>query len=152
MKVASMMSSPVFTARRETLIAEVVRTMTEQRVSAVPVVDDQQKVIGVITVSDLVPQTRNAPASNIPLLSLRDEYVDFASLGEAYVRVGQLHASEVMKHVVVTVHPEVEVGTAAKIMVDHKVGALPVVNASGVLVGIVTRTDLARLAIDQGQA
>lgn len=149
MNVASMMSSPVHTVRKETSVAEVVRTMKEQRVSVIPVVDEGDKVIGLITVSDLVPQVRNAPASNIQLLSLRNEYIDFASIGPAYEKVSRLPAAEVMKEPLVTITPESEIGTAAKLMAEHALGALPVVRDDGVLVGIVTRTDVARLAIDR---
>jgi len=151
MNAASLMSSPVYTARRDTLVTDVVRTMTEQRVSAVPIVDDQSRVVGVVTVSDLIPQLRNAPASNVPLLSLGDEYVDFASLGDAYQGFARLAASEVMHDAVITVRPEIEVVTVAQIMVEHALCALPVVREDGVLIGIVTRTDLARLAIDRGK-
>ncbi len=68
MNVASMMSTPVFTATKDTPIAEVARTMKERRVSAIPVVDHDQKVVGVVTVSDLIPQARSAPASNDHLI------------------------------------------------------------------------------------
>ena len=148
MNVASMMSTPVFTATKDTPVAEVVRTMKERRVSAIPVIDHEQKVIGVVTVADLVPQSRNAPASNVQLMSLQDEYVDFASIGSAYEKLARAAASEVMQQKIVTVRPEAEIGTAARMMVEHKLAALPVVGDDGVLVGIVTRTDVARLAID----
>lgn len=148
MNVATMMSAPVFTATKDTLVAEVVRTMKEPRVSAIPVVDHQQKVIGVVTVADLVPHSRNAPASNVQLMSLQDEYVDFASIGSAYQKLARADAADVMQAKVVTVRPEAEMGTAAQMMIDHELAALPVVGEDGVLVGIVTRTDVARLAID----
>lgn len=151
MNVASMMSSPVHTVRKDASVAEVVRTMKERRVSVVPVVDNGDKVVGVITVSDLIPQVRNAPASNIQLLSLRNEYVDYVSIGKAYEKVSRMAACDVMKEPVATIRPESEIGTAAKLMAEHEIGALPVVRDDGVLVGIVTRTDVARLAIDQGR-
>jgi CBS domain-containing protein len=152
MNVASMMSTPVFTATKDTPLAEVVRTMKERRVSAIPVVDHEQKIIGVVTVADLIPQARNAPASNVQLMSLQDEYVDFASIGSAYEKLAGAAASEVMQDRIVTVRPDVEIGTAARMMIEHKLGALPVVRDDGVLVGIVTRTDLARLVIDGHKA
>lgn len=151
MNVASMMSTPVFTANRDTPVAAVVRTMTERRVSAVPVVDAEQKVLGVVSVSDLIPQWRNAPASNVHLMSLRDEYVDFASLGSAYEKLARAPAGKVMSEEVVTVRPEAEITEAARLMAERELGVLPVVREDGVLVGIVTRTDLARLAIDAGK-
>ena len=149
MNVATRMSYPVHTALKETSVADVVRTMTEHRVSSIPVVDEKERFVGIVTVADLVPQTRNAPASNVQLMSLQNEYVDFASLPDAYAKVGELSASSVM-HESVTIGPDAEVVTAAQIMAEHKVGALPVVGEDGVLVGIFTRSDLARMAMEQG--
>ena len=149
MNVASMMSHPVLTPTRDTAVADVVRTMAEHRVSALPVVDQQQKVVGVVTVAELMPQTRNAPASNIELMALCDDYVDAASISEAYGSFGHLSAADVMKHPVVTIRPEADIGAAAQLMVQHGISALPVVRADGVLVGIVTRTDVARLTLQQ---
>jgi CBS-domain-containing membrane protein len=149
MNLGTVMSFPVHTARRNTLVRDVVSVMTEHRISAVPIVDDDQKVVGLVTVSDLVPQVRNAPASNVPLLSLLNEYVDFASLDAAYERIAGLHASDVMQKTVLTGRPEVEVGTAALWMAERNLSALPIVRADGVLVGIVTRSDLMRMTIER---
>ena len=149
MNVATRMSHPVHTALKETPVAEVVRAMSEHRVSSIPVVDEKERFVGMVTVADLVPQTRNAPASNVRLMSLQNEYVDFASLPDAYAKVGELSAASVM-HESVTIRPDAEVVQAAQIMAEHKVGALPVVGEDGVLVGIFTRTDLARMAMEQG--
>jgi CBS domain-containing protein len=149
MNVASKMSCPVHMAHRDTLVADIVRLMMRYRVSAVPVVDDEQKILGVVALSDLVPQTRHAPASFVPLMYLQDEWVDAASLPSAYATVGQLPASEVMHDALVTVHPETDIGMAARLMAEHNLHAIPVVRRDGVLVGIVTRSDVARMAIGQ---
>lgn len=149
MNVASMMSSPVHTVRKQSCVADVVRVMTEQRVSAVPVVDEGNKVIGVVTVSDLLPQARNAPASNIQLMSLGHDYVDRASLPDAYEQFARRNVCDVMKGHVITIRPELDIGAAAQLMMEHEIGAVPVVRADGELVGIVTRTDVARLSLDQ---
>lgn len=149
MNLGMVMSFPVHTVRRDALVSEVIRLMTEHRVSAVPVVNDEQKFVGLITVGDLIPQVRNAPASNTPLLSLRDEYVDSSSLGVAYEKVAHLRASDVMQKTVLTGRPEMEIGTAALWMAERGLCALPVIGSDGVLVGIVTRTDFMRLALDR---
>lgn len=149
MNLGMVMSFPVHTVRRDALVREVIRLMTEHRLSAVPVVSDEEKFVGLITVEDLVPQVRNAPASNIPLLSLHNEYVDAASLDVAYEKVAHLRAADVMQKTVLTGRPEIEVGTAALWMAERGLCALPVVRSDGVLVGIVTRTDLMRVALDR---
>lgn len=57
--------------------------------------------------------------------------------------IARLTAGSVMTKTVITVEPERDAAEAARIMLDHKIGALPVVDG-GVLVGIVTETDMLR--------
>ena len=147
MNLGMVMSRPVHTAREDTSVRDIVTTMIEHRISTIPIVDNDEKPIGLVTVSDIVPQVRNAPASNVPLLSLQNEYVDFASLESAYEKLSRLRASAIMHTGFVTGRPEWDIGTAAQGMAERGAWALPVVGNDGVLLGIVTRTDLARMAL-----
>lgn len=149
MKVTSMMSSPVHTVQTTAAVSDAVRKMVDHRVSALPVVDDDRKVVGLLTTAELIPQVRNAPASNTPLMSLCDEYVDYASLDTAYREFAHVQVSQIMRHKVVSVGPDVVIGAVARLMMEHHVGAVPVVGDDGSLIGIITRTDIARLSIEQ---
>src|SRR4051812_10027369 len=57
-----------------------------------------------------------------------------------------MKVSDIMTHPVITGTPETTVGKAAELMLEHRVSGLPVVNAAGAVVGIVTEGDLLRQA------
>src|SRR3954447_10964558 len=57
-----------------------------------------------------------------------------------------MKVSDIMTHPVITVTPETTVGKAAELMLEHRVSGLPVVDAAGAVVGIVTEGDLLRRA------
>jgi len=86
-----------------------------------PVIDDEQQLCGI--------------------LSDRDIYKALARPGKSTVLV-----SDVMTRDVITLPPEAPLREITALMLDHKVGAAPVVNADGELVGIVTETDILRIA------
>ncbi|MCA1732614.1 MAG: CBS domain-containing protein [Acidobacteria bacterium] len=151
MKVAAVMSYPVRTARKETPLEDVVLMMASNRLSAVPITDENRVLLGVVTLSDLVPRMRNAPASIVPLMSLLDEYVDEASLYETYAEMARRSAADAMQEPLVTVGPDAEIARAARLMAEYRIGFLPVVRANGVLVGILTGIDLASRAMGRGE-
>lgn len=57
-----------------------------------------------------------------------------------------MKVSDIMTHPVITVTPEVTIGEAAELLIGHRISGLPVVNAAGEVVGIVTEGDLLRRA------
>jgi CBS domain-containing protein len=65
------------------------------------------------------------------------------SVREAQARLDRLTVGEIMTKAVITVGPRREIGAAAVLMLEHKIGALPVLE-DGRLAGIVTETDLLR--------
>jgi CBS domain-containing protein len=54
MKVKDLMSKKVFTVKKDTTVEEIAHILTENNISGVPVVDDQDKVIGIVTQKDLL--------------------------------------------------------------------------------------------------
>jgi len=71
------------------------------------------------------------------------------SVWELNYLVAKVTVGEVMTRSVITIGPDLDAHDAAQIMVDHKIGALPVID-DGQLVGIVTETDLLRAFVRVG--
>jgi CBS domain-containing protein len=115
----------------------VVDVITEFGVSGVPVVRDDDRVIGVISEADLLPRLHPADAVPSP------------GVPAAVRRKADAHtAGELMTAPPVTVTAGSLVSTAAALMEQHRVKRLPVLDdATGILVGIVTRRDLLRGAL-----
>ncbi|MCX5373531.1 MULTISPECIES: CBS domain-containing protein [unclassified Streptomyces] len=140
--VGEVMTSEVVEARRETPFKDVARLLDRHRISGVPVVDDDDKVLGVISETDLIRhQAARPPRGRVRRgrRSARDSTPDAAAAARATT------AGELMSTPAVTVHPEQRVADAARIMERRHVDRLPVVDEEDRLIGIATRRDLLRV-------
>jgi CBS domain-containing protein len=131
MRVAELMSRGVHTIEESASCLDAVARMCQARVRHLPVVSGAGQLVGIVTDRDLRHHLFAAPVypriGHIPVESL---------LREAPVR-------EVMSTPVVAIAPDADVGRAADLMRQRRVGALPVVEA-GRVVGIVTEIDVLR--------
>ncbi|MGW2717670.1 CBS domain-containing protein [Streptomyces sp. NPDC001492] len=140
--VGEVMTREVVEARRETPFKDVARLLDEHRISGLPVVDHDDKVVGVISESDLIRRQAAHSATRarrfrVPALGR------FGRRGAAVVRTGT--AGDLMSSPAVTVHPEQRVADAARVMERHGIQRLPVVDEEDRLIGIATRRDLLRV-------
>src|SRR6516164_10147733 len=136
-KVRDVMTGEVVAVRRDTSYKEMAARLREYRVSAFPVVDENRRVIGVVSEADLLAKEALAgehtgiPAAITGILHHK-----------GYQKAEGITAGDLMTHPAVTVRPEDSVEHAARLMYTLQVKRLPVVDAGGYLVGIVSRSDL----------
>jgi CBS domain-containing protein len=130
--VKDVMTNQVVAVRRDATFKEMAATLRRYRVSAFPVVDDHEKVIGVVSEADLLARD-----------ALADPGVLDGLLHHKEARKAEgLTAGDLMTHPAVTVRPDDSVEHAARLMYALRIKRLPVVNAGGDLVGLVARSDL----------
>ncbi|MGW0179453.1 CBS domain-containing protein, partial [Nocardia sp. NPDC003345] len=123
MRARDILSRPVVTVNRDTPLPEAMALLTAHGFAALPVVDERERVVGIVSESDAMAAVESGR---------RDSVVEVA-----------------MTTPVEVVEPTTEVASIVKSALDHHRRALPVVEA-GVLVGIVTRRDLLRaLVLDE---
>src|SRR5262245_28490124 len=128
MKVREIMTRPALTVGPEMPVLEAQHLMASHRIRHLPVTDGG-RLMGIVTDRDI---RLNLPS---PATSL--------SVWEVNYLLARLTVGSVMRHAVITVDPDRDAAQAAQIMLDHKIGALPVVDG-GAIVGIVTETDMLR--------
>lgn len=116
---------------------EIVRTMKRWGVSAMPVLDDGGRVIGVVSEADLL--RKEEFRADDPDPPGRMGHLLDAAKAEAAT------AEELMTVPAVTVHPDAGLSRAARLMARRGVKRLPVVDDDGVLIGIVSRSDLLKV-------
>jgi CBS domain-containing membrane protein len=110
--------------------------MSLGRVRHLPVLDDEQRVIGIVSHRDV-------------LAAAMTQVLDFdAKSRRTFLR--SIEVGEVMAVGVATVKPDTPLAEVARILVDLKIGCVPVVAATGELVGLVTETDLIAAAFLDG--
>ncbi|MGW7404085.1 CBS domain-containing protein [Streptomyces sp. NPDC054833] len=137
--VGEVMTRDVVQAHRETPFKVVARLLDQHRISGLPVVDHDDKVIGVISGSDLIRRQATRPADG-PAQRKHPHARDHSAR-----RAVAATAEELMSTPAITVHPEQKVADAARVMERHGVERLPVVDEEDRLIGIATRRDLLRV-------
>jgi acetoin utilization protein AcuB len=130
MIVRDIMTAKPLTVDPATPILDARQRMTDRRIRHL-VVTEGARVVGIITDRDI---RLNLPS---PATSL--------SVWEINYLLARLTVGEVMTRSVIVIDSDRPVAEAARIMVDHKIGALPVVDG-GNLLGIVTESDFVRAA------
>lgn len=136
MRVEDLMTSKVFTVEQHDLIDRVFFLIHYERIRHLPVVE-KGKVVGIVSDRDLYKAL--GPKSN-------SNAIETASgKGTVELHVIPLKVQNIMRRGVLTVQPDSYASEAAAIMADNKVGALPVVNKDGKLVGIISSTDILRV-------
>ena len=132
--VNDVMTTTVVAVKKGASYKELAALLRKYRVSAFPVLDDDQKVIGIVSEADLlVKEALNADRGG-PIAAL----VHHKELEKA----DGVTAGDLMTSNVVTVKPDDTVEQAARLMYHLQVKRLPVVDGGGHLVGIVSRADL----------
>lgn len=139
-RTAALMVDDVVTGRYDTPFKEVVRLLEEHGISELPVVDDDNKVIGVISETDLM--LRQAREPRVGGGRPRRLRLFGGSARRTAAKSRARTAGGVMSTPPVTVRADATVTEAARLMTDHRIERLPVVDEENRLIGIVTRRDL----------
>lgn len=132
--VRDVMSHRVIALRRTAEFKEVVWALRRYRVSACPVIDDAERLIGVVSEADLLSKSAD-PELPTGLIRLSWRLAE-------HTKATACTAEELMTSPAIAIHPGASVAEAARLMQDKQVKRLPVVGQDGKLVGIVTRSDV----------
>ncbi len=115
------------TVSPNTPVEQALKRMRDEKVRRFPVVDDDGKLVGIVSDKDLL-YAAPSPATSLSIYELHYLY-------------SRITISQVMSREVITVEEDDPIEEAARVMVDNKIGGLPVMR-EGKLVGIITETDI----------
>ena len=134
MVVKDWMTKNVVTATTHTTLPDAHKLMKEHKIRRLPVLDDHGHLVGIITRGDV----REASPSDATTLSIY----------ELNYLLAKLTVDKIMTKNPVTVTSDTLVKEAARLMLEHKIGGLPVVENSKV-VGIITESDIFRVMVQR---
>jgi CBS-domain-containing membrane protein len=137
MNAAEIMTKVVVTVRPDASAGEIASLLLDHKISAIPVIDDDRHVIGIVSEGDLLGQPPSGSPRAWWLRLFNDDTVSLEEIATAR----HLTARDIMTKPVVTVVDQTPVDVLATLMTHCSVKRLPVLKDSK-LVGIVSRTDL----------
>ena len=159
MKIREIMNKDVRTVTPDTSLAELARLFADTGIHGAPVVDAENRLVGIVTESDVLNATKTKYVKyNLVYPSIHQfgmefkEGVAYEELVKAFDEVKHVPVSQIMTRKVVTAGPDDLVEDITPMMVQKKINRIPVVD-KGRVVGIITREDILRgLFKDQKQA
>ncbi|MGC5562147.1 CBS domain-containing protein [Streptomyces sp. FR-108] len=145
--VSDVMTHTVVAVGREASFKEIVELLAQWKVSALPVLAGEGRVIGVVSEADLLraEESRDADHEAAARAGAPPERLAAGGLTAGGLTTGGLTAGELMSTPAVTVHPDATLPEAARIMARRGVKRLPVVDRIGLLQGVVSRGDLLKV-------
>jgi CBS domain-containing protein len=140
-RIRNVMTRDVVTVTDTTPFAELVRKMAEHGVSALPVLDQDERLVGIVSEADLLRKEEYQDERNGRYL------LEGRGRRAARAKAAGRTAADLMTSPVVTIDSDATIPEAARLLARHRIKRLPVVDDDGRLVGIASRSDLLRLFV-----
>lgn len=136
--VGDVMTKNVITVKKDADIHEVSRLLAENKISGLPVVDDDGRIIGIITEADVLSMTgmRHGHTFKDIIRHILGEPLPERKTGG--------RVEDVMTSPAITTGPDTDIREVAKVLDDKRIKRLPVVDEKDRLIGIISRADIVR--------
>ncbi len=152
--VSDLMTHGVIDVGPNATFKDIVKILAEHDITAVPVVDDSNHPLGVVSEADLMRREARQPepSGRLPYVLKRYAPPGGEEADRSEPTGEPLTARTLMTSPTVVAHPEWSVVEAARLMDDRKVKRLPVVDQTNRLIGMLSRADLLRVFLRQDRA
>ena len=150
MKARDIMTSPVYTIRDRDTVRAAARLMADEGVSALPVMDDEGRLVGILSHTDFFLHPIRYPGAGGHVFDILGRYVSLETIEEVSRSIGGRLVREVMKTPVDTIDHEADVAEVARRMLGSSRNRLPVME-NGKLAGMVSRHDFVKLISGLGR-
>ncbi|RUP00445.1 CBS domain-containing protein [Hyphomicrobium sp.] len=139
MKASDVMTTKVVTIGPDSSLSDMIKLMLDHRISGLPVVNAEGKLVGIVTEGDCLRRTETG--TEVKRSFWRDLMTGSETLAAEYIRSHGRKVSEVMTPDPVVVAPDEDLNEVIHLMEKHQVKRVPVVR-NGTVVGIVSRANL----------
>lgn len=142
MKARSYMTKDVVTVGRSTNVAEIVSLLKKRRITGVPVVDAERRLLGVVTHEELINIFVPHYLSMFDELAFLDDLDAIEAQSMAGIEPSLFLAEDIMVSDPIAVRPETSIMKVAALMVNRKLVLVPVVDDDNRVVGVLNRSDV----------
>jgi CBS domain-containing protein len=145
MKAKDIMSKEVITAFPDNTIEELAKILTTNNISGVPVVDKDNKVVGVVTEKDIM--YRDTELRFPPVVEILGALIYLGGVKEYNDQLKKILATsvaELMTKDVICVYEDYDIKTVVDLMLKNNINRIPVINSNNKLCGIISRADIVK--------
>ena len=150
MKVSQIMRQPAVVIHEDTSLEEAARIMLERKLRGLPVVDQQGKLCGFLSVSDYFAKNKYIPFSRFHAPQLFGRWISSEGIEQMYQEERNTPVKQIMSMNVVSVTEDDSVDNVVRLMLDRHLNRIPVVR-DGVPVGVIARYDLLQLMVQKSK-
>jgi len=141
------MTKKVITVKPDTKVEEIAKILSENNISGVPVVNEDNEVVGIVSEGDLIYQDKKLHMpSFIQILGGIIFLESMKTFEKELKKIIGYKAENIMEKDVITVTEDTPVDEIATIMIEKRINRVPVVR-NGKMVGIVTRADIVKTLV-----
>lgn len=139
LRASDLMTGEVHLVSQEMSLVAAAALLAEKRISGVPVVDHEGKIVGVVSEKDFLKEMGFVTAPSFMQIATH-------CLNDKSCMISRLHnriVKDIMTSPPVTASPDMTIGELSQLFISRKINRLPIISTDGRPIGIVTRTDLA---------
>ncbi len=146
MKTArDIMTEKVISVKPDTLISELAKIFLDNNISGVPVIDENNRVLGIVTESDLIFHSKRLKVPAV--LTILDSFIFLDSpekMEQELRKIAAASVTDIYTSPAVSITPDTPLDEIASLMTDKKIHTLPVLNDNGEMIGVVGKKDIIR--------
>ena len=149
LKVKDIMTTELITVSPETEVVKAAKILLDKRINGIPVVDENEKLVGILCQSDLIAQQKRLPIPSF--FTFMDGIFSTSSTKQMEKQVQKIAAITVAQAMTpnpVSVESDMGIEVVAGLMVDSGLHTIPVLH-EGKLVGIVGKEDILKTLISK---
>ena len=138
-KAESIMSTDVVTVHPKDTLHQVSKKLADNNTSGAPVVDDINRIVGIISEHDIVSYLSTFKDKELEIV----DSADLPHLAHIYLQASALPVEEIMTTEIITAKPDTKIEILARLMTENNINRIPIV-VKGELLGMVSRIDILR--------
>jgi CBS domain-containing protein len=142
------MTKKVITIEKDATLSELVRLLIKNKISGVPVIDEKNNLVGVVTENDIIVKKSSLPFPLSFSFAFLDKYESYTKNTKEFL---DTKVEEVMSVDIKTVRKDMTVNKVVNIMLNNNINRLPVLDDDNKLIGIITRADVMKSMIREGK-
>lgn len=151
-KASDIMTTPVISIKAEQTLQDAIGLLAKNKLSGLPVVDEENMVIGIISDTDIIGYSQRLkvmPLTNLSgWISPHTEITELATMRKGFENLNYTRVGDIMTKKVHMAREDEPVNNVAGLMSRRRINRVPIIDAEGKLKGIITRADIVRCMAD----